>query len=300
MGLEDFIRKLRPNISDTSIKTYCSVLRAFYKRMYPADTHFDTDKFLKDKDRILHTLNDTPMSKRKTLTSAIVVLTNRDPEYRDLMMNDIKATEAETDKQELTDKQRENWLTKKEIEDKTKHAFNEFSLLAKKPSHNAKELQKMQNFIILSLYSGKYVAPRRALDYAVMKTVGDIDEENDNYIDMKQKKFVFNRFKTAKSHGKEQIDIPKELFVYIKKWLLANTSGYFLIDTKNKPLSAITLNQRMNTMFDGRKIGVNAFRKTYLTDKFGEMIPLNRELEKTMKDMGSSDAVATSYIKQVK
>lgn len=300
MGLEDFIKKLRPNISDTSVKTYCSVLRAFYKRMYPNDTHFDTDKFMKDKTHILKTLNETPMNKRKTLTSAIVVLTDREPEYRTLMMNDIKATEAETDKQELSDKQRANWVTKKDVEEKMKHLLTEFLILTRKATHNAKELQKMQNFIILALYSGKYIPPRRSLDYAVMKTAGDIDEANDNYIDMKQKKFIYNNFKTKSSHGKEEMDIPKELGIYIQKWLKANTSGFFLIDSKNKPLSSVTLNQRINTIFDGKKVGTSQLRKTFLSDQFAEMIPLKRKLEKTMKDMGSSADVATSYIKDTK
>ena len=300
MGLEDFIRKLRPNISDSSVKTYCSVLRAFYKRMYPNDTHFDTDKFLKDKEHILKTLNETPMNKRKTLTSAIVVLTDREPEYRNLMMNDIKATEAETDKQELTDKQRENWVTKQDVENKMKYYFNQFALLSKKDTHTPKELQAMQNFIILALYSGKYIPPRRSQDYACAKSGGDIDEENDNYINMKDKKFIFNKFKTKSSHGREELEIPKELYVYISKWLNANKTGHFLIDSKNKPLSAVTLNQRINTIFDGKKVGTSQLRKTYLTSQFAEMIPLKRKIEKTMKEMGSSADVATSYIKDVK
>lgn len=300
MALEDYIRKLRPTISDSSIKTYCSLLRSFYKKMYPNETHFDTDKFLEDKDFILQTLKQIPTKNRKTLVSAIVVLTNRAAEYKDLMMLDIQATQEANDKQTLTEKQKDNWVSESTIADKLKFAMQEFGLLLSKPERSTKDIQKMQNFIILALYGGKYLPPRRALDYAVMKTKGNIDEANDNYIDVKTKKFVFNQFKTAKSHGTESLDIPTELWVFIQKWLTVNKTGYLLIDTKNAPLSAITLNQRMNGIFNGKHVGVNQFRKTYLTSKFHQLIPMKADLQTTMKSMGSSPAVSTSYIKDTK
>ena len=60
-----------------------------------------------------------------------------------------------------------------------------------------KEYQKIQDYILLCLTSGIYQSPRRSLDW-VMKYKNYNDKE-DNYVDMKKKVFVFNKFKTNQS-----------------------------------------------------------------------------------------------------
>jgi len=153
---------------------------------------------------------------------------------------------------------------------------------------------------MLCLYSGKYVPPRRSIDYAVMKMGGDINPTEDNYIDKKKKQFVFNRFKTVKTHGQERTEIPPELWKILNKWMSVSPFHYLLTDRNGQPLTNVTLNQRINKLFPGKPhVGVNGFRKSFLTSKFGDMIERNKELGDTMKEMGSSAAVATSYIKNV-
>jgi len=57
------------------------------------------------------------------------------------------------------------------------------------------------------------------------------------------------------------------------------------------------LNQRLNRIFGGKKVGVNNFRHTYLTDKYAETSKKNKELSEDMSDMGSSQNMAINYIK---
>jgi hypothetical protein len=216
------------------------------------------------------------------------------------MLKDIKDKEAETDKQELTDKQRANWLTQEAIHERLEELKHESAFIYKKATKTSSDLQRLQSYIILNLYGGQLIAPRRALDFTAMRIHGEIDHNNDNYIDFKQKRFVFNKFKTVRSHGQETQAIPTALMSILKKWIEVNPHEYLLIDGKGQGLDSVTLNQRINKIFpDKKNIGVNGFRKVYLTNKFGDTIKVNKELDATMKEMGSSASVANSYIKQI-
>ena len=58
-----------------------------------------------------------------------------------------------------------------------------------------------------------------------------------------------------------------------------------------KSLYLLRLNQRLNKIFDGKKISVNQLRHTFLTEKYGD-------IGEDMEDMGSSINMATTYIKK--
>lgn len=301
MNLGDFIKSKRPNLSAGSIKTYTSILRRIYKKIFPEDDNLDTKRFMTDKKEVLEYLRNMTGNGRATVLSALVVVTDKDSDYRDMMMVDIKRKEDETDKQELTDKQKDNWVTQEDITKALDSMRPEAMFLLKKKSElsNA-DLQRIQQFIILCLYGGTYIEPRRALDMTAMRIHGAINEQEDNYIDWRGKQFVYNKFKTVRSHGREHQNIPDELLRILKLWIVANPHEYMLIDKSNQGLTSVTLNQRINKLFPNKaNVGVNGFRKSYLTNKFGDTISVNKELARTMRAMGSSISVANSYIKDV-
>jgi integrase len=301
MTLADFIKEKRPKLSQSSVNTYVSLIRRLFKQVFPKDEDIDTDKLISHKDEVIEYLKNTLKPKgRATMLAAIVVVTDKDEAYRNMMLKDIKEKEAETDKQELTDKQKANWLTQDAIRERLDELKHESAFIYKKATKTPQDLQRLQSYIILNLYGGQSIAPRRALDFTALKTKGEIDMGKDNYIDYKQKRFVFNQFKTARSHGQETLAIPTALMTILKKWIEVNPHEYLLIDSKGAPLDSVTLNQRINKIFpDKKNIGVNGFRKVYLTNKFGDTIRVNKELEATMQEMGSSSSVSNSYIKQV-
>jgi hypothetical protein len=70
-----------------------------------------------------------------------------------------------------------------------------------------------------------------------------------------------------------------------------------LFDSSFKQLSNVKLNQRLNKLF-GKKAGVNQMRKTYLSDKYANLIDTKKQLEKDFKDMGSSSLQENIYIKK--
>ena len=300
MTLAEFIKEKRPKLSQSSVNTYVSLIRRLFKNVFPKDDDIDTDKLISHKEEVVEYLKNTLKPKgRATMLAAIVVVTDKDEAYRDMMMKDLKDKSIETDKQEMTDKQRANWLTQDAIRERLDELKHESTYILKKANKTTSDLQRLQSYIILNLYGGQLIAPRRALDFTAMRIHGDIDTDKDNYIDYKNKRFVFNQFKTVRSHGQESLAIPTALMNILKKWVEANPHDYLLIDGKGNSLDSVTLNQRINKIFpDKKNIGVNGFRKVYLTHKFGDTIKTNKELASTMKEMGSSANVASSYIKE--
>ena len=53
----------------------------------------------------------------------------------------------------------------------------------------------------------------------------------------------------------------------------------------------------MNKIF-GKKVGVNQMRHTYLTDKYGDTINKQKQMNADMTEMGSSGSQSKVYIKE--
>lgn len=289
--LVKILKEKRPNISNSSLKTYESILRNLYEKVYPDGMLYRWDKFDKEPEKVLKFLIDLPSNKRKTVLSALVVITDNKA-YRELMLDDIKEYNKEQAKQEKPDN--DNWVEKDDLEKVIKVLKHNASLLYKKEKLNNIDLQEIQNYIILVLFGGEYIPPRRSKDYVNFK-IKNVDKEKDNF--MNKNEFVFNAYKTAKTYGQQKVDIPKELKTILNKWIKANPTDYLLFDSSLKPLSNVKLNQRLNKLF-GKKVGVNQMRKTFLSSKYGDLIDKKNELAKDFKDMGSSMIQETIYIKK--
>ena len=299
-----YIQEKRPSLSKSSVNTYGSILRSLHRQLKGTD---EVDPaFYDSAQEIFDHLKDIPPSKRKTVLSALVIVTDGDVQkkYRELMMDDIGSHRKEIELQQKTPQQEANWVTRDEIDKKYKQYEKQASILLKKGELNSKEIQQYQQYIILALLSGKHIVPRRAKDYVDMKIRGNIDKEKDNYIDTKNKKLVFNSYKTAKTYGQQTVQLPVKLKNILNKWAAINPSEYLLIDSNMQPLGgpdqsangAVKLNQRLGRIFD-KKAGVNIMRHSYLTDKFGDTIQRNKQIESTMAQMGSSRAMLSTYVK---
>jgi hypothetical protein len=217
------------------------------------------------------------------------------------MMTDIKEYTTETNKSEMSDKLEDSAIGKVEIDKIAADLKHTAEILMKKKTRTISDLMEIQNYILLSLYHG-HIVPRRALDYTELR-FQNYNKENHNYIDLKKNKFVFNVYKTAKKMGKElkgtqELDIPPALKKILMKWIaiIPNGTDHMFFNGKIEPLSNVTLNQRLNAIFDGKK-SVNALRHFYLTSKFKDLMVANQEMAAEMNQMGSSDAQAKTYIK---
>lgn len=295
MDFSDDIRKCKPKLSDGSTKTYNSLLRTIHKNVFP-DSDKHSIKHFEDTDKVLQFVREKPYNVRKTYLAALLCVVPDNKAYRDMMLEDINEYNQVVSKSELTDKLENSAIDEAEINEISNNLRNMALILMKKKSQNVSELMTIQNFVILSLYYG-HIVPRRALDYVACKFRA-YDAKIDNYIDMKRNLFVFNKFKTAKFKGTQTLEIPPALKKILVKWISLIPDGVdtLLFNTNLLPLSAITLNQRLNAIFGGKK-GVNSLRHFYLSSKYKEVMKAQAKMSADMNDMGSSTAQANVYVK---
>jgi hypothetical protein len=293
MEIKDYIKKKRSTLSDSSLTTYASVLKSLYKKIF-GEGKIDWDKFENTKT-VLDFLKDIPPNRRKTILSALVIITGK-ADYRDKMLSDVRDYNKEIQKQEKTPAQEENWVDDKQVREVFEALRTDaIALMKKKTALKPNDLQDIQNFIILALLGGVFIPPRRSKDYCDFK-IKNVDTNKDNYL--KKGKMVFNSYKTFKTYGTQEVDIPKPLATILNAWLKMNPTEWLLFDTNMNHLTPVKLNQRLNKIFGDKKVAVNALRHSYLTGKYADTIAKNKEIENTMTDMGSSKGMLTTYVKE--
>jgi len=290
-NLKEYIKDKRPTLSDSSLTTYTSILKNLYKKVFNSDD-IDIKKF-DDTDKILNHLKTMTPNKRKTILSSLVIITDKKA-YRDLMLEDIKDYNKDIETQTKSESQKENWIETNQIKEVWELLKNDADLIYKKKTLKPQDLQQIQSFIIVSLLGGVFIPPRRSKDFVDFK-IKDVDKEKDNYFE--KNKLIYNSYKTSKTYGQQSVEIPRQLSQILKKWILVNPTNYLLFDTNFNPLSSVKLNQRLNKIFDERKISVNILRHSFLTDKYKKHIEEQKKMDNDMKEMGSSNKQATLYVK---
>jgi integrase len=290
-NIKELIIKLKPNISQSSVTTYNSILKNLYKRVF-GDGDIDMNNF-ENTTKILSHLKDMEPNKRKTVLSALVVITDN-KKYRDQMMKDIEEYKLNESNQLKNEKQTESWVEKDEITELYESMSNNVKILYKKKELSMTDLQEIQNYIILCILSGIFIPPRRSKDYVDFKIL-NIDHEKDNYINKKM--FVFNSYKTSKTYQRQEIPIPPELMKILNKWIKINPTEYLLFDTNCKKLTNVKITQRLNKIF-GKKASVNQLRHSYLSDKYQDTIKLKKDMADDIKAMCSSRSQESVYIKK--
>ena len=292
-NLKEFIKDKRPSLSASSITTYNSILTNLYKKVFGKDDgEMDTKKF-DDTAKILAHLKELPANKRKTVLSALVIITD-DKKYRELMLDDIKEYTHEIGKQEKSESQKASWVEGNEIKSLWETLKKNADLIYKKKNLTQGDLQEIQSFIIISLLGGVFVPPRRSKDLCDWK-IKNIDKSKDNYLD--KSSIHYNSYKTAKCYGEQVVQIPTALKSILTKWIKINPTDYLLFDTNMNPLTSVKLNQRLNRLFGGRKVGINGMRHSYLTDKYADTMEQKKKIDKDMAEMGSSANMLTTYVK---
>ena len=284
------LKENRPHLSEKSLTTYNSVLTSLFKKVYPNKQINEDD--LNDDDKILSFLKDIPANKRKTIIASLVVLYPENKAYENALTQDISTYNTEIKEMKMTPEQKQNWVSMNEIKNIYNKLQSDAKALYKKTNLTDTDLQNIQQYIILSLYI--LTNPRRSLDYTEMKIL-DIDKDKNNYI--QGKNFVFNIYKGSTKKGSQVVPIPDDLRKIIKKWISINPSEYLLFDRNNEKLNSVKLNQRLNKIFDGKKLAINGLRHIYLTDKYKDTMKQVNEMEKDMEEMGSSIKQAKNYVK---
>ena len=289
MNIKEILKEKRPNLSNSSLSTYSSTLNNLYKKVFK-DKDINVEHF-DDVEKVFEHIKDIPANKRKSILSALVVITSNS-KYREMMMTDINDYKAIIDKQEKTESQKENWVSQEEIKDIFFDLKRIAEPLMKKKTHKPAELQQIQKYIIICVLGGVFIPVRRSLDYCDFKLY-NLDMKL-NYLE--DDEFVFNSYKTAKTYSTQRVSIGKELRKIIEKWRSISDNDWLLYDINGTKLTNVKLNQRLQKIL-GKKASVNMLRKSYLTSKYADTMKMQNEMSDTMSQMGSSMNVAKNYVK---
>jgi hypothetical protein len=277
---------------------------------------FNNLSFLKDTETIENQLKDYSDNTKKTFLSGItsvLSLYKDKPTYKktyDHYYNKMmeKAGEMkETDINTKTEKQSENWITWEEVQN-TKAILRNLALeFSNSKILTPQQFEILLAYVIISLYSE--IQPRRNQDYMDMYVVSENkNDENKNYLDWSNKKFIFNRYKTAKKYGQQIINIESPTLIeaitlYLKhhplnptpnlKKLPKNTEFKFLVYSDGSGLTAVnSITRILNKCFGGKHIGSSMLRHIYLSSKYDI-----EEMKKDAEALGHSLEQQREYLK---
>lgn len=261
--------------------------------------------FLNSPKDILNKIKDYKPTTQRSYIIAVCTVLKNDPKLEPLynqyyeiltkMNGDLK---VRTDKSET---QEANWMSKNEID----MVRENLALKIVKKAKNKDDYNKILDYLILSLYTMH--APRRNIDYTLMKISNDISDKSFNYLDLKEFQFIFNNYKTQGTYESVVVPIREDLFKVISIYMnnhpekakLKNKKYniHFLVNYHAEPISkSIDMTRYLNRIFNGKKVGSSLLRNIYLTTKYGDMM---EELKSDVQDMSTSVNVALdNYIKQ--
>jgi hypothetical protein len=258
--------------------------------------------FLTDVSKIMQTISKyKPTTQRSFIISICTVLKNNNEklyqtyfEILSKMNSDLKVHV------EKTEKQKDNWMG----EDEITNIYSKLKKLVPKKIKSKEDYDAILNFMIMSLYVLQ--APRRNIDYTLMKISSEMSEKKYNYLDLNNKKFIFNNYKTQGTYLSTVVDVPDDLMRVILMYVKVHPESKKL---KNKKYNihflstfygeniekSASMTNILNKIFD-KKIGSSMLRNMYLTNKYGSMM---KEMKGDVKSMATSvDTAMNNYIKQ--
>jgi hypothetical protein len=277
---------------------------------------FKTLAFLRNKEDVMKRVGEYAESTQKSMLASIVSvlsLVNEKPTYKGIykfyheqMMG--KSKEArEKESTEKTDKQKENWVSWKEVTDLASGLRTRLlDAYASKKTITETEFESLLHFVVVALYS--YIQPRRNQDYLEMVVVKKWKEDmptDKNYLDVAGQQFIFNKYKTAKKYGTQKLAIPDTtesplfsvLLTYLKHHPLykankGKTPVPFLVSGDGKPLAAVNAITRILNKVFGKKVGSSMLRHIFLSDKYDIS-----EMKEDARAMGHSVDEQRNYMK---
>jgi len=296
--LKTTIKENKPNIAMSTVNSYATNLKSLFYSHNPKKVDVSPEWFL-DHEHMLEIMKEEPIVKQSNFLTALIAYDKHNEKYKSALMLLAPQLNKKKDSQIKTEKQTENWKSYDEI----KKIYEDMllicdPLLKSKQPMNKEQMNKLQDFIILSLTCGYWIPPRRSEDWCKMKTgIKNYDNEKDNYIDFINSKFVFNIYKTSKTYDEQEVEIPPKLKRILRRYIkLLGDNEYLLTTQKNTPLSSSYLTKLLNRIF-GANISTSMLRHIYLTSKY-ENVPALAEMQKTAEEMGHSVTEALRYVKR--
>jgi integrase len=282
-------------------------------------TPFKSLVFLKDVEGVMKRIDEYAMSTRKNIVGAIasVLSTYNQPAYKKAyefysvklkeMIADLEKSRGDT--MVKTDKEKDNWIEWEEVQKKRDALREEVDKFASSKNITIQQYDKLLQYLILCLYT--YIPPRRNMDYQEMWVVRQWTDKmptDRNYLDLHEQRFIFNKYKTARTAGTQTIDIPASDDVPLKDAIvmyLRHNAHYrasknkatefrFLTKADGTPLTAVNAITRVLNRLFGKKIGSSMLRHSYLSAKYGKVM---EEMKEDADLMAHSTDIQKDYIR---
>ena len=136
-------------------------------------------------------------------------------------------------------------------------------------------------------------APRRNIDYSLMKLSNDMKEDKFNYLDIDKQQFIFNNYKTQGKYNSVVVPIENELMQVISLYIRnhpeksklknKNYDVHFLKTFYNEDIiKSQDITRLLNKVF-GKSVGSSLLRNMYLSNKYSGMVD---QLKSDTKNMG--------------
>jgi hypothetical protein len=254
--------------------------------LWPEDREFLADRIISCPTEVLLSCipEGTKIDTSKSYGAALGIFTKR-PELSELVTNANRSYSSRVKAHIPTQSEMDNKLSREDIERIDKEIYNAYT--------NNRSPYTIRSYMLWSLVSGKFIPPRRNLDWIAFK-LRDVDMDKDNYLDHSTRTFIFNKYKTVGIYGQDCIRVPDTLYDLIMEYMEVQPSDWLFSTQKGKQISASAFNTMVNRLSNsasGR--GVNQYRKAYLQNEFGNLLGL----QDTMRAMGSSSGVIHSYLR---
>lgn len=251
-------------------------------------------------------------TQRTLLASIVSILSLAGPSYKKALslygglMGTAVAEQRAKPSGVKTEKQELNWVPWNDIVTKHKELLDSTSSFKTKKALSEPEYNKLLELMTLSLYV--QAPPRRNADYQLMwvtKNPSDLKDTTKNWLDLTNKHFVFNIYKTVKKYGQQVEEVPNDLFSTITAYLKHHPGKAVLGSKKaGSPIPLLTFMDgggfkvgniitRLLNKIIGKKVGASMLRHSYLTAKYGDV---DKERKEDSIAMGHSLTQQSEYI----
>jgi len=309
-NLKETIKKSRPNIKDTTIKSYEANLTKL-KKMFDSDDY----SFLKDIGEVMDKIGDKHFTTIRNYLNAIIILLlalNHDDKYTDLI-KDYQSKRDDLNQQyedenatgKISAKQEKNFVPYEDVVGMINKMGQDLKGF-KKRELSAKDKMLLQIYIIYQIHirlpMRNDVAGMEAITKRAYNKLTEADKKVKNYLVVEKGKMfmVLNKFKTQSKYEELKFDVPKDLEKLLRAYLKINGMGILFKSSTGKELTRNQISQLLikysKRYLDGKSISTTMLRKIVLSHKFGD---LKKEQEEFSKITGHSvETMNAVYIKE--
>lgn len=310
MQVNDYMQGLaakmveKRGITDTSARKYIADLYRLN-----GNAPFKSLAWLKEEETIRGRLEPYAPSTRATILSAMVSAMSVNRAYKryhdrwakELFEGREAMDEAEKERKGAkTEREAANWVAWDDVVARREELAKDVEALPA-GALTPKQWDLLQQYLLVCLYT--MVPPRRNLDYLAMVTSrnGKMPDVTQNYWLPKDRKFVFNVYKTAKHHGAQEVEVPEELAKVLDLYMSRHPAGKgkgaaqarLLVKADGTAVTTANhITRALNRVF-GRKVGSNLLRHAYLSSKYDV-----EAMEKDAEAMGHSVSEQREYLRK--